>query len=174
MEELIKELDIGSGYTLFGMLSYGDKIESLYHLGSLRTEEQALKALEDIKYVRGKTQTDNALYTVSSSMFSSRYERRRSANILILVTNGGATDQEETYRRAIRAKEQGIHIIVITAGKYVNIPEIQSMTSHPIEKNVLAHRDFRRIKNSIASVKDIICNSKYYFIKPLYYLLHCP
>ncbi len=72
--------------------------------------------LIDRSFVHGTTNTAAAIQFASDEIFTGRLsdgDRLAVVDIMILITDGGSDNKEETYNSARAAKQRGIHIIAI-------------------------------------------------------------
>ena len=163
--ELIRSLNIDNGFVNLGLFKYGDSPETVYQLGELSNTQDAVEAVSDMEYMRGdNTRTDDALSLLYNDMFLDPYDDPIKQNIVILITHGGSQDPEATFREAMAAKMNGIHLIVIAAGSWVDESEVQAVASHPYQRNLIRPESYRDMINYVDEVKNMICNSKSYYI----------
>ena len=72
--------------------------------------------------------------------------------------------QRRTAVEAAIAKSQGIHILTVGIGDWVDKYELYSIASHPYQSNAIEVPSFDQLGSFSQRIKDIICNSKYSLI----------
>ena len=78
-----------------------------------------------------------ALRLATSQVFGKSMDNRpQFKDIIVLLTDGGSNDVEQTILKATEAKLQGITIIVVAVGDWVNRFEVSEVASFPSDKNV--------------------------------------
>ena len=58
-------------------------------------------------------------------------------------------------------KKTGAHVVAVGVGDWLSQYELESIASHPIEKNVIRLRDFQSFTSGFErQLRDLVCKSK--------------
>ena len=85
------------------------------------TNQSAMvKAVQNIGYTHGSTNTASALRYMRQVMYRSyNGDRELKDNVAIILTDGNSNDKKRTIEEALRAKED-CHVIVISVGQWLD------------------------------------------------------
>lgn len=127
VKTIISAFDISPGKTAVGVSTFSDEFQFVFHLNDFTTKESIFKAIDNVPYLRGGTDTGNAFWNVRKYGFE--VARPNIAHILILITDGLSRDPLETIKQANILKESGVYIFAIGVGPYVDKNELLSMAN---------------------------------------------
>ena len=65
---------------------------------------------------------------------------------------------------AIRAKNAGIHMIVLGVGGWTDESELLAIASYPPSRNYIRVRNYADLRNFAQRMADYLCNSEYFNI----------
>ena len=174
-----EKLDIENGNVRVGLVTFNSEVYVQFNLGDKSTSSEVVTAITATVYTHGTTNTGGALQTVYSTMLTpANGDRQTVPNIIVVMTDGGSNDKNETQKHARQAKKLGNTILSLGVGDWLDQQELQTMASHPSKSNTINVESFDDLNNVIPQVLTAICNGKLmipcieYSIK--YYLLcHC-
>ena len=164
VRDLILELDVDNDVIRVGLLMFSDEEELIFHLNGHDNREDMLTALEeDVVYLRGTTNTADAISYAHNTMFTGgRGDRGGAKNIILLVTNGDSDEPRDTIREARAAKDKGIHILVTVVGNWFTMLEINAIASYPYERNRFHLDDIEDLDEDFAAtMQELVCDSQY-------------
>ena len=95
----------------------------------------------------------------------SQGDRSFRKNIMIVVTDGGSQNTENTVAEAIKARQRGITVFAIGVGGWTNKDELRRMASDPDAKNLIEVARFSDLTrdSTVKATKMAICNGKCVF-----------
>jgi len=77
------------------------------------------------------------------------------------MIGGRSSDMERTLAEAAKAREDGIHIIVIGIGTWINVVELAGVASYPYQATrLLLPAGYRSLSSIRDRLRDMICNSE--------------
>ena len=98
----VGKLDIDSGSTRVGLLTYSDDVDSSTDLNANRSLADVQSAIWSLGYSGGNTNTASALEHVRTTMLTSSAGARRDVpNVVVVLTNGKSTNTTATEVRAV-------------------------------------------------------------------------
>ena len=110
---LIGVLELTAGTARVGVVIFGDDAEVYFPLNRYELGEEAAKAILDIRYGRGSTNTAGALALVRTVMFTEENgDRPGVPNFAIVITDGASDDFSATVREA-RALKVNVGILLV-------------------------------------------------------------
>ena len=82
---------------------------------------------------------------------------------IVLVTGvGGSTNQWQTQQQSYLARQAGIHVVAVGAGRWLDRYELSNIVSQPRTVNAIFAERFSTLQRDATSpVRNIICNSTY-------------
>lgn len=113
-----------------------------------------------LKFSGGSTNTAAALTTLRTDVFTSgRGDRSNSPNIAVVVTDGASNDPAATLREAALARAQGITLLAVGVGPWVDPLELSAIASQPTDRNVFYSTQFSSLDSITDSLVQAMCNS---------------
>ena len=82
----------------------------------------------------------------------------------VVVTGvGGSSNQWLTQQQAYLARQAGIHVVAVGAGRWLDRYELDNVVSQPRTVNAIFADSFSTLQRDAASsVRNIICNSTHF------------
>ncbi len=81
-----------------------DTAEIHFGLNDYNTRDQYLKAIDEVRYKRGTTNTAAALQLLREEGFGHPGDRSNMKNIVVLFTDGGSNSFDKTIQEARKAR----------------------------------------------------------------------
>ena len=146
-KDLVDKADVDSGSVRFGALIYSTEVEIQFHLNQYRTSAELKRAIDNIPYIYGSTNSADALESMHNVLFTRENgDRPRVDNIAFMITDGVSNIN---YRRTIpgaeSARSDGIHIYAIGIGLR-DTRELDGMASIPATKNSFNVQEFDELE----------------------------
>ncbi|XP_062579726.1 collagen alpha-6(VI) chain-like isoform X1 [Saccostrea cucullata] len=153
IKSVVNVFDINPQKTAVGVSTFSDDFRSVIHLNEFTSKESIFKAVDKVPYLRGGTDTGNALKNIID--FDFKFARPNVAHILIIITDGLSRDPFETFLQASKLKKTGVSIFAIGVGPFVDQKELKTMASPPKEGldfvfNFSTYDALHSIKNLLA------------------------
>lgn len=157
VQDFVRPAEIDNGNVRIGMLSFSTDVHIQFHMYQHPTKEGVLKAIGNVPYSWGSTNTADALKTVRTTMFLYQHgDRPDVRNILLLVTDGLSNiNSRMTIPEANSLRDHGIIVFAVGIG-LSNTRELDGIANKPLDKyrfnvaNFSALQDLdRRIFSSI-------------------------
>ncbi len=79
VKDLVKEADVDRGSTQIGIISYSTEVHVQFHLNKYHSLSAMLKAVDEIPYRHGSTNTADSLKVLRTQMFTSQNGDRSNA-----------------------------------------------------------------------------------------------
>ena len=105
----------------------------------------------------GGTKTGDALEAVRNDVFGSGDDRPDVDNVVIVITDGVATDQDKAISQAGLMKKQGAKILAIGVGPEKHQKELEEVVSNPVSRNAMWVENFDDIAEYIDRIKTSAC-----------------
>ena len=136
IKDIIHIFEISPTLTRIGALTFGNYPRLAFRLNDFTTEEEVIKAVDDIDQRGGNTDTAGALKYMREKMFETQYGgRKNEIQIGIVITDGESDNPTATALQARLAREQGIHLFAIGVGN-AQEAELKNIASQPSDKFV--------------------------------------
>ncbi|XP_061173470.1 collagen alpha-6(VI) chain-like [Saccostrea echinata] len=153
IKSIVSAFDINPHKTAVGVSTFSDDFQSVFHLNEFTSKESIFKAVDNVPYLRGGTDTGNALKNIIDYGF--KFARPDVVHILIVITDGLSRDPFETFLEANKLKKTGGFIFAIGVGPFVDKKELKAMASPPQKDlnfvfNVSTYDALHSIKNLLA------------------------
>lgn len=161
VKQLIVDLDIDGDAARVGLLTYSSSVQTRFNLNTYSTRIDILDNIDNITYTDGTTNTALAIQVTSDQMFlQSAGDRATFRNVMVVFTDGGSDNFEQTLDEARKARLKGITVLVIAVTDWINYVEVREVASDPDEKNVFYVSDFSKINSIQTVLRNAICNGK--------------
>lgn len=117
-KDFVHRADIDSGNTRLAIVTYSTVVNVEFDLNTYATKDALIAAINNIEYIRGDTNTADAIKTIRTRIFSSFYgDREGTPNVAIIVTDGVSNiNHYKTIPEAKLARQAGIEIFAIGVG----------------------------------------------------------
>jgi hypothetical protein len=79
----------------------------------------------------------------------------------VLLTDGESDDNDATLQEAKQLREQGVHIMTVGIGSWLDIFELQAVASYPYQENMIMAGNFTDLQRFLTTLVDAVCDSKY-------------
>ena len=132
MKSIVNASTVGEKETRFGVILYSDEPKSVFTLNEYSSKGQVLEAIQALRLPTGNTYTGRALAYTLQYFEVERGGRRLSKvpQILMVITDGEATDPAELKAPAEALREKGV--IVYSIGvKGANQKELGTISGNP-------------------------------------------
>ncbi|XP_021375374.1 cartilage matrix protein-like [Mizuhopecten yessoensis] len=158
LEAFLFHDDIDSGTVRVGVVGYSSDANVEFFLNQYSTTDTLYKAIDNIQYMLGNTNTAAGLRVTRSAMFTVDHGDRPDAeNIAIIVTDGVSNvNSRNTIPEAEMMRNSGIKIYAIGVG-LVETQELTEIASKPIEDHLFLADDFSGLNNLHDQVLDSFC-----------------
>ena len=162
VKQMVDSINVDRLGSNLAMVTFSDNARIDFPLNAYNNRVDMIRAIDDVAYTRGTTNTASALRLVRQQVFRRQGgDRPDLRNIVVLMTDGGSNDFAETLKEARLAREAGITIVTVGIKHWVNMVEIREIASDPDDRNVFSIESFDLIIRIQNDVKAIICNRKY-------------
>ena len=159
--DFLSDADIDSGSVRVGVNVFSEKSHIKFHLNEYTSKTDLLTAVENIKYIRGGTNTADAFKRTRTEMFTlNNGDRPNVDNIVILLTDGKSTrNTKRTIPEAQITRDAGIHVFAVAVG-YKDFSELDEIASKPIELNRFAIENFAELAELKKKVFAAFCGKE--------------
>lgn len=163
VKKIVEKLEIRPGRTRVGIATFADNGQVEFFLNSYEQKEHVLQAIEYITFREGKTNTASGLELLRNQLFNpSNGDRPNAPNIAIIITDGKSNvNVENTIPEAMKARADGIYIIVSTVGASRNLLEIRGLVSDPVDRNVVSVDRYQELNNLVDRLIETFTNGKW-------------
>jgi len=97
LSRLVGRLDIDSGNTRVGLITYSTNVENGFNLSDYNTVASVQSAISSLSYSGGGTNTDRALAYVRTRMLTSAAgDRGNVPNVVAVLTDGRSSNRSAT------------------------------------------------------------------------------
>ncbi len=165
VKDFVEEIDIDSGIARIGIMTFSNSEKIEFHLNIYNNRLNMINAIDDIRYLRGSTNTASALRYLRETMFTdSNGDRTAARNVAILITDGQSNDHTRTVQEAMKVRDSGIHMFVAGVGNWLDEQELNAIASYPERDNVFRLDSFNLLnENFHRRLRELACNSNIYF-----------
>ena len=113
VSELVGKLDIDSGNTRVGVVTYSNVVEEDIELGEYSTTASLQSAIASHSYIGRGTLTHVALEHVRTKILTMAGDRSEVPNIVVVLTNGESNRPHETKVRALCCIVRVLYLLFI-------------------------------------------------------------
>lgn len=162
IKDFIKKLDVESGRFRVSVLTFGYQPTTEFYLSDYNSRLEMMTAIDSIHYDRGSTNMAAMMETLRNTVLLAQYgDRPNNQDILVIFTDGNSDDTEETLRQVKFLRERGVHIITAVIGSWLDLYELQQISSYPYQQNVIQASGFSGLQALLNPLRDAVCNGKF-------------
>ncbi|MBN3325895.1 CO6A6 protein, partial [Atractosteus spatula] len=157
MIAMVNNSDVGESRVRFGAIMYSTTPTEMFRLNQFDTKQQVREAIAAMETPGGDTYTAKALQ-FSQTFFTEAYGGRKSAGvpqILLVITDGEATDRIDLSALSGSVREEGISIYGIGVAN-ANRDELNMMTRD--ENKVFYVDNFNVLEELHKNVSKVLCS----------------
>ena len=158
----IEDLNVTPDESHVAVVTYSDDARVEFDLSEgVESRQQVMDLITAIPYNGGTTNTADALRVAREDVFGRSGDRDDVENVLVLFTDGGSDNYEETLTEAIATRLDGITILVVGIGAWVNNREIYEIATDPDMDNIFTVEDIDAIPSIRGDFKAAVCNGRF-------------
>ncbi|XP_076827467.1 uncharacterized protein LOC143474072 [Brachyhypopomus gauderio] len=148
--------DVSALYTQVGVVQYSDTPRLEIPLGLHQSTRELIRAIRDISYLGGNTQTGRAIKFAVDHVFASSLRGDSVKNrIGVVVTDGKS--QDDVVDASVEAQAQGIIMFAVGVGSEVTTSELVAIANKPSSDYVLYAEDYTTIDHIRDSMEQKLC-----------------
>uniref|UniRef100_A0A8C2CS92 Collagen alpha-1(XXI) chain n=1 Tax=Cyprinus carpio TaxID=7962 RepID=A0A8C2CS92_CYPCA len=147
--------DVSSHYSQVGVVQYSDTPRLEIPLGLHKTTQDLIKAIEDISYLGGNTQTGRAIKFAVDHVFASSQRSEVKNRIAVVVTDGKS--QDDVMDASVEARAQGIKVFAVGVGTEITTSELVTIANKPEGEYVLYAEDYTNIDRIRDAMEQKLC-----------------
>uniref|UniRef100_A0A0B7AC05 VWFA domain-containing protein n=1 Tax=Arion vulgaris TaxID=1028688 RepID=A0A0B7AC05_9EUPU len=157
---VVNHFTVSRSAAQFGALTFGNDAVLLFRLNTYSSKESITKAVVSANYTKGLTYTNKAFNAIyQNQLFSTASGGRANVpDIVVVITDGAATESEATIASANRLKQAGIRIIPVGISPSANAAELASIASNTKEAVLVG--DFELLDYIEQSLTSILCGNE--------------
>ena len=156
-----KQFNIGPNAVQIGAVTFSDGPHNSFYLNGHKTKQDLLKAIQQIHYTGGNTQTHLGLKFVRENSFSPAHGARGHVRqFLIVLTDGNSAKPGETAKEATLLHNTGVRVISIGIGSGIRNSELKNIASD--KKHVFAVASFDALKSIEKEIHAMTCTGEIY------------
>ncbi|KAB0354856.1 hypothetical protein FD755_022315 [Muntiacus reevesi] len=153
---ITKNFDIGPKFIQVGVVQYSDYPVLEIPLGSHKSGENLMVAMESIHYLGGNTRTGKAIQFALDYLFAK--SSRFLTKIAVVLTDGKS--QDEVKDAAEAARDSGITLFAIGVGSETEEAELRAIANKPSSTYVFYVEDYIAISKIREVMKQKLCEGK--------------
>uniref|UniRef100_A0A671RDK7 Collagen alpha-1(XXI) chain n=1 Tax=Sinocyclocheilus anshuiensis TaxID=1608454 RepID=A0A671RDK7_9TELE len=147
--------DVSSHYSQVGVVQYSDTPRLEIPLGLHKTTQDLIKAIEDISYLGGNTQTGRAIKFAVDHVFASSQRSEVKNRIAVVVTDGKS--QDDVMDASVESRAQGIKVFAVGVGTEITTSELVTIANKPEGEYVLYAEDYTNIDRIRDAMEQKLC-----------------
>jgi len=143
----------------YAAISYGSKAEVEFNLDRYTATRELVIAFRAIRNSGGNTNTTGALRLSRTAVWSSLANRRNAFDVLVLVTDGVASERYEAagvIPEADRVKALGVRLIGVGVTTAVDAALMRRLVSQPASVNYFGLASFTQLASIVESLAQCI------------------
>lgn len=158
--DVAQSLLIGADETRVAAIRFSNDATVIFHLDTYNTSLNVGRALRSIQIIASTTDTAGALRLMMSEVLTQRWGDRPDVhNVAILVTDGQSNvNPWDTIPAAQAAKSAGVRLFVIGVTNEINVRELESMSSLPLEDHFFNRTTYALVPTLVSQLTWSVCH----------------
>ncbi|XP_060600216.1 uncharacterized protein LOC132753729 isoform X4 [Ruditapes philippinarum] len=158
VRDVSSKFDVGPDKVRIGTEIYSDRTYIQFNLNKYQDGASLDKAIANIPYKRGTTNTGQALKDAYTKMLTvGNGDRPNVPNVVIVVTDGQSTNRPSTLAEAKNLQATGAQVFTVGVGSGVDKSELNAVATDPDNTHVLTVTDFSKLQQITASLNNKAC-----------------
>lgn len=138
------------------IVMFSNQPENQFNLNTFYDMRSIIGRINQIPYQAGGTYTSAALTFAQTQSFSAAAGARPDArSILVIITDGQATDPKQTIQAAETLKQDNITIIAVGIGVGIDMVELNAIASDP--RYIIQANDFEALGKFYGTIHELSC-----------------
>ncbi|KAH9515717.1 hypothetical protein Btru_011809 [Bulinus truncatus] len=156
LKTLVSQLNISQDGVHVAFVQFSGRTSLEFPLNKYYDRLSALRAIDRVSYMRGNTETGQALKYIRNVVFS-RYMGARLdvPRIIVLLTDGAATHHNEAVQEADLTRNNGVTIITVGIGHHIDTRELEVIAGD--KSRVYTASTFEDLDNLITPILNATC-----------------
>lgn len=138
--DIVSQFNIGPTATQVGVVRFSFSVSDEILLGSVTDPMQLMTQILGIQYIPGGTLTHLGIENAHNQI--TNFGRAGFKKVLIVATDGAASNPTLTVEEAGLAKEDGITVIALGIGDQIVLSELMNIASEPADDTVILANEF--------------------------------
>lgn len=157
IKSFVNDIDLEEGKIQVGLLTYNTEAYVIFHLNKYETKSDILRAIDDVEYRIGSTNTADAIKMARTRMFTRRHGAREDANYVMIVITDGISNinYERVLPESELARSEGIVTLAVGVG-VDRTKELDVIAGTP-EKRLVIER-FDQLQEKLKSLFTSFCD----------------
>jgi len=155
--ETIKGFDVGTGsnQTRAAVVTFQSGATNEFDLTTFSTQEEYQQAISEVPYTRGGTYIKKSFKVIGDEILPDK--RDNVPFVIILLTDGKASNGQNGEQAATALKDQGVIIFTVGVGSGIDIMELSAIASTPLTQYLTTVKYFSQIDTIIDRIKVTSC-----------------
>ena len=151
VKRMVVSFKISKIFTRVGVILFSNQPRRVFGFNRYTTQQDILRAVDNIRYPRGGTKTGRALYFARQTLLRSRSKSRKQ--VMVVMTDGGS--QDSVSGPALALKRLGVEMFAVGIGKGYNIRQLFQIAS---SKRHVYTAGFRNLASIVRVIKTKACS----------------
>ena len=162
---MVQYFKVGPTDTRVGMVTFSTDAAVNMYLSNFTTQAQVINHIvTSVPYPAGGTHTSTGIETADDDVFVESMGMRGidsgAGRVLVVITDGQANDGYAPGTAAAALRElKNVNIFPIGVGNGINIEELESMASSPVEDHVFTLKSFNTIQDIVEKMSARTCDT---------------
>jgi len=147
---VVNELDVRMDRTRVGLIYWSNEAFVAFNMNDYgQVKQDVVEAIRRVPYRGNWTQSQAALRLVYDTAFQRRNgDRDGVPNVAVFVSDGNSNVFPQlTPVQASVVRMNGIRVVAVGLGDFVNVAELSMIASRPLDANMLIHPSFDQLEN---------------------------
>ena len=154
-KHLVGKFSVARDQLRVGVVQYSSSSRVEFNLNRYSSAASVYKAIDNIRYKRGYTRTDLALKDAYNMV--TRYGRKTTPNLIIVVTDGNSTKPSLTLSMAKYVHSKKLPVFALGIGKGIGVSELKAIASDPDSSYMFQVKSFKSLESVIKPMAAAAC-----------------
>ena len=158
---IVNELDVRMDRTRVGLIYWSNNAFVAFNMNDYgQVKQDVVEAIRRVPYRGNWTHTSSALQLVYSVAFQRQNgDRPGVPNVAVVVSDGNSNVFSQlTPVQASVCRMNGIRMVAVGIGDFVNAGELSSIASRPLHANMIIYPTYDQLENITESLIETTCD----------------
>ncbi|KAL8616408.1 hypothetical protein ACOMHN_032262 [Nucella lapillus] len=158
VKNLAVQLPIGPDQVQLGLVQFSSHPSLEFPLNMYHDRMSVLKAVENLQFMGGGTNTGDALHYVTTTVYNKDGGARPGVpRVAVVITDGQSMDTVKTRLGAERARQNSIDLVAVGVGSHVNNQELTDIANTPESAYVFSANSYKDLKTLSSAILRATC-----------------
>ncbi|CAC5385625.1 unnamed protein product [Mytilus coruscus] len=158
LKDIVTKLNVGPNAVHVGVIKFSNYPSIEFPLDMHLSRQEVMKAIDNVNYIGGGTNTAEAINYMNQQMFSQKSGARSNVpRIAVVITDGRSSNPTNTANAANQARADNIGVMSVGIGAGVDRSELNAIADNPDSQNAFMVNNYDQLQSIVTQIVNRAC-----------------